>query len=71
MSGDDKMRDAASYAAQLLPILAMWGIPRETARRAAAALTTALAGMSDAEYKRAAQGMHIKPGAPDIVPAND
>lgn len=66
-----KEHDAASYAAQLLPIMAMWGIPRDTARRAAAALATTLAGMSDDEYKRAAQGAHIKPGAPAMQPDND
>jgi hypothetical protein len=72
MATDDKRPDfidgetlkAAEIAAQLLPILAMWGIPRNTARRAAAALTTTLAGMSDAEYAQVGQGLRIKAGKP-------
>lgn len=62
---------AAEIAAQLLPILAMWGIPRNTARKAAAALNTALAGMSDDEYGQLAQGLKIKGGKPENGPSQN
>lgn len=61
---DGKTRTAAGIAAELIPILAMWGINRNTARRAMAAAGTTLAGMSDAEYERMANGLKIKGGNP-------
>lgn len=61
---DGETRTSAQIAAELLPILAMWGVSRNTARRAAAALATTLAGMSDDEYSEASQGLRIKAGKP-------
>ena len=52
-------------AHQLLPILAMWGMSRATARNAANQLALLLDHMSDAEYESASKGMRIKGSLPN------
>lgn len=61
---DGKKLKGAQIAAELLPILSAWGITRDEARRAAAALATTLAGMTDEEYDAVRSGMRIKAGLP-------
>lgn len=61
---DGKKLKGAQVAAELLPILSAWGITRDEARRAASALATTLAGMTDSEYEMVRQGMRIKAGLP-------
>ena len=52
-------------ATELLPILAMWGLSRKTARNAAWELWYKIKEMTDAEYENAAKGMKIKGGPPN------
>ena len=64
-------RLAAKYAAELIPMLAIWGLSRDTARRVASAMATTIATLTDEQFERMRQGLHVKPGAPHIEPAND
>jgi hypothetical protein len=58
-------------AAELVPILAMWGISRGTAAEAAWSLWRAVSNMSPADYEKAAKGMKIKAGLPNHAKPKD
>jgi hypothetical protein len=52
-------------ADQLIPILAMWGLPRLAAKSVALRMMTRLNRMTDDEYAIVSGGMRIKGGKPD------